>query len=119
MSWYSPSPARVRTRFEPWVVGASTTSDRLAGEAYRHCVKLQRFSFLISHFGNSLSQDAVQQESNDRNSRYQDQQQGADKERCLPAGFLGRLGDAEGVDEGVGQEVKQGHALLCANIAAA
>ena len=65
-----------------------------------------------------LSKDAVQQESDYRNRRYQQEQQAADEECCLPAGFLGRLGDAEGVDEGVGQEVEQGHTSLCANVAA-
>ena len=70
--------------------------------------------FLNFPFWEKLTQDAVQQEPNDGDCRYQEEQQAADEDRCLPAGFLRWLRDAKRVDEGIGQEVEQGHVLLCA-----
>ena len=51
----------------------------------------------------------VNEESGDGGERERDDNESEDEEGGLFSGFLGGPGDAEGVDEGIGEKVEETH----------
>ena len=59
-----------------------------------------------------LAHDVVEDEADNDQAGEHEHQQGEDEEGGLGAIFCCRLGDAESVDEGVGEKVEEPHELI-------